>query len=203
MEALSGPLALIGYGLAAIGPGIGIGVLAGNAVQAMARQPEAAGMVVWILVGAIGGLVVAIAIIFKKTWAPWLAPVYALLEGLAIGGISSGFTVYMDDGLLMAEYNTSGIERTTAAAQTRIEQGDHEAIIELVMESDRYRCSALLTIELDGERVASARVERTVPAMFSFSETFDVGKDLGSPVSLASVINRGWNCMPGACWSPP
>ncbi|HEX5630463.1 MAG TPA: ATP synthase F0 subunit C [Acidimicrobiia bacterium] len=45
MEEISGALALIGYGLAAIGPGIGIGIVAGNAVQAMARQPEAAGMV--------------------------------------------------------------------------------------------------------------------------------------------------------------
>ena len=35
----------IAYGLAAIGPGIGIGYLVGQAVQAMARQPEAAGMV--------------------------------------------------------------------------------------------------------------------------------------------------------------
>ncbi len=42
---ISGSLALIGYGLAAIGPGVGIGIVAGNAVQAMARQPEAAGMV--------------------------------------------------------------------------------------------------------------------------------------------------------------
>ena len=33
------------FGLGAIGPGIGIGYLVGNAVQAMARQPEAAGMV--------------------------------------------------------------------------------------------------------------------------------------------------------------
>ncbi|HEY5727002.1 MAG: ATP synthase F0 subunit C [Acidimicrobiia bacterium] len=45
MEEISAPLALIGYGLGAIGPGIGIGLVAGNAVQAMARQPEAAGMV--------------------------------------------------------------------------------------------------------------------------------------------------------------
>jgi len=45
MEAISGSLALIGYGLAAIGPGIGIGIIAGSAVDAMARQPEAAGMV--------------------------------------------------------------------------------------------------------------------------------------------------------------
>lgn len=42
---VTGSLNVIGYGLAAIGPGIGIGIVAGNAVQAMARQPEAAGMV--------------------------------------------------------------------------------------------------------------------------------------------------------------
>ena len=40
---------LIGAGLAiglgAIGPGIGIGYLVGRAVEAMARQPESAGMV--------------------------------------------------------------------------------------------------------------------------------------------------------------
>jgi F-type H+-transporting ATPase subunit c len=42
MEEIKGALALIGYGLAAIGPGIGIGIVAGNAIQAMARQPEAA-----------------------------------------------------------------------------------------------------------------------------------------------------------------
>jgi F-type H+-transporting ATPase subunit c len=42
---IGGALALVGYGLAAIGPGVGIGIVAGNAVQAMARQPEAAGMV--------------------------------------------------------------------------------------------------------------------------------------------------------------
>ena len=35
----------IGYGAAAIGPGIGIGIVVGNAITAMARQPEASGMV--------------------------------------------------------------------------------------------------------------------------------------------------------------
>ncbi|HJR91298.1 MAG TPA: ATP synthase F0 subunit C [Acidimicrobiia bacterium] len=42
---ITGSLNVVGYGLAAIGPGIGVGIVAGNAVQAMARQPEAAGMV--------------------------------------------------------------------------------------------------------------------------------------------------------------
>jgi len=43
----------------------------------------------WMMGGLIGGLVVAIATIFKQTWAPYTAPVYALLEGLVIGGISA------------------------------------------------------------------------------------------------------------------
>ena len=33
------------YGAAAIGPGIGIGIVVGNAITAMARQPEASGPV--------------------------------------------------------------------------------------------------------------------------------------------------------------
>lgn len=36
-------LKAVGYGLAAIGPGIGIGIVAGKTVEAMARQPEMAG----------------------------------------------------------------------------------------------------------------------------------------------------------------
>ncbi len=35
----------VAYGLAAIGPGIGIGLVFGHGVEAMARQPEAAGMI--------------------------------------------------------------------------------------------------------------------------------------------------------------
>ncbi|MBC2681885.1 MULTISPECIES: ATP synthase F0 subunit C [Corynebacterium] len=40
--ALTG-LGSIGYGLAAIGPGIGVGLVAGKTAEAMARQPEMAG----------------------------------------------------------------------------------------------------------------------------------------------------------------
>lgn len=36
-------LATIGYGLAAIGPGIGLGILIGHTQDAIARQPELSG----------------------------------------------------------------------------------------------------------------------------------------------------------------
>ncbi len=45
-------------------------------------------MNVLMMVGVFGGLITAIAISFKPNWAPFLAPLYALLEGLFIGGIS-------------------------------------------------------------------------------------------------------------------
>ena len=35
----------IGYGLAAIGPGIGVGIVVGKAIEGMVRQPEMAGQV--------------------------------------------------------------------------------------------------------------------------------------------------------------
>jgi uncharacterized YccA/Bax inhibitor family protein len=43
--------------------------------------------------GLIGGLVVAIVTVFKKTWSPITAPLYALLEGLVLGAISAIFEV--------------------------------------------------------------------------------------------------------------
>jgi uncharacterized YccA/Bax inhibitor family protein len=42
-----------------------------------------------ILTGAFGGLIIAIVLAFKKEWSPFLAPAYALLEGLFIGAISA------------------------------------------------------------------------------------------------------------------
>jgi F-type H+-transporting ATPase subunit c len=45
IAALSGNLNVLGYGLGAVGPGIGLGILIGKALEGIARQPEAAAMV--------------------------------------------------------------------------------------------------------------------------------------------------------------
>jgi uncharacterized YccA/Bax inhibitor family protein len=45
----------------------------------------------FMMVGVIGGLITAMATIFKQTWAPVTTPLYAALEGLALGGISATF----------------------------------------------------------------------------------------------------------------
>jgi F-type H+-transporting ATPase subunit c len=39
---LSGNLGVIGYGLAAIGPGVGVGLVVSKTIESIARQPELA-----------------------------------------------------------------------------------------------------------------------------------------------------------------
>jgi uncharacterized YccA/Bax inhibitor family protein len=57
--------------------------------MAHSETPEAA--IPWMWGGLLGGFVVALVTIFKKQWVPLTAPLYALLEGLALGGISAMF----------------------------------------------------------------------------------------------------------------
>ena len=60
----------VAYGLAAIGPGIGIGLVFGHAIEAMARQPEASGRI---------------------TTYMWIG--FALTEALALIGIAVPFFI--------------------------------------------------------------------------------------------------------------
>ena len=77
------------------------------------------------LVGVIGGFLVAIATVLKQTWAPLTTPLYAGLEGLALGGISvvfeatypgivsqAVFLTFGTLGALLAAYR-SGVIRAT------------------------------------------------------------------------------------------
>jgi len=62
-----------------------LAILFVTATYTWGQGPAASG---YILVGALGGMVVALVTVFKKNWAPVTAPIYAALEGLALGGIS-------------------------------------------------------------------------------------------------------------------
>jgi F-type H+-transporting ATPase subunit c len=67
-EAFTGSASAIGYGLAAIGPGVGVGIIFAAYIQSTARQPESAGLT-----------------------RPMLFLGFALVEALALLGIAFGF----------------------------------------------------------------------------------------------------------------
>jgi uncharacterized YccA/Bax inhibitor family protein len=58
--------------------------------------------------GLIGGLVFALATIFKQTWAPVTAPLYALFEGLFLGAVSAVFEARFPGIVLQAVMLTMG-----------------------------------------------------------------------------------------------
>ena len=62
-----------------------------------------------IIGGAIGGLIVAIITIFKKEWAPITVPIYALLEGCFLGGISYMYNTMYEGIVSNAIFLTIGI----------------------------------------------------------------------------------------------
>ncbi len=61
-----------------------------------------------LLVGSIGGLIMALITTFKKQWSPVTAPIYALLEGLALGSISALYNMQSHGIVLQAAMLTFG-----------------------------------------------------------------------------------------------
>ena len=58
--------------------------------------------------GAIGGFIIGLVTTFKKEWSPVTAPIYALCEGLFVGGISAVYNAKFNGIVLQAGMLTFG-----------------------------------------------------------------------------------------------
>ncbi|MEZ5857997.1 MAG: arylsulfatase [Geminicoccaceae bacterium] len=105
----------------------------------------------------------------------------------AVGGAGGGLSVYMRDGRLVYEYNMLLIENY-AVTTDPIPGGRHEIVIDTEIEKPGGAAQVVITV--DGKVAGRTTVKRTVPAAFTATETFDVGRDLGSPVSTAYAEER-------------
>ena len=119
-----------------------------------------------------------------------LAVIYAEIEKnavgvlFAVGGIGSGFTVYMDNGFLKAEYNCMTLNRYKVASKSAIPIGKIKIEVETKYDNKERMGPATVTLKVNGKQVAQGRIERSVPGIHTASETFDIGMDLSSPVAL-------------------
>ena len=57
----------------------------------LSHSPTPAAAFPWMIGGALIGFVTALVTVFAKTWSPITAPLYALCEGLFLGGVSAIF----------------------------------------------------------------------------------------------------------------
>jgi len=99
----------------------------------------------------------------------------------AMGGVSGGLTLYAKDGRLVYEYNGMALVRTRVS----VAQPVGPAKITVDLDASRRRGGpATVTLRANGGEAAKGDIPFTVPVLFTATESFDVGQDLGSPVSL-------------------
>ncbi len=122
----------------------------------------------------------------RSTLAVINADIEKNAEGVffAVGGISSGFTVYMDKGVLKAEYNAMTLNRYKVASKTAIPTGKVKIEVETKYDTKERLGPATITLKVNGKQVGKGRIEISVPGTHTVSETFDIGADLNSPVAL-------------------
>jgi arylsulfatase A-like enzyme len=97
------------------------------------------------------------------------------------GGNMSGWSMWLEEGSPRFTYNCYGHDLTTLIGPT-LDPGTH--LVEALFDYEGgFGQGGELVLVVDERAVAHARLERTVPVVFSMSgETFDVGTDTGSPV---------------------
>ena len=99
----------------------------------------------------------------------------------AMGGYAGGVSLYALDGELYYEYSALLLKRYKIKVGT-LPAGDVTIALEMRTPVERA-APAELKFWINGNEVATGTVQRTVPAVFSASETFDVGTDTSSPVA--------------------
>lgn len=102
-----------------------------------------------------------------------------------LGGVAGGIALYVDDGHLVYEYNCLGIQRTALHVDKPLLAGHHVIDVELIPAARKPGSPAIIAIRIDGSEAVRGTVPLTVPLAFTADDTFDVGVNLGSPVSLA------------------
>src|SRR3569623_1521140 len=89
-----------------------------TAAAAYTWNNHGASVHLWMAVGAIGGLVMALITVFKKEWSAVTTPGYAVLEGRFIGAISSMFELRYPGIVVQAVMLTFGTLAALLAAYT-------------------------------------------------------------------------------------
>lgn len=101
-----------------------------------------------------------------------------------LGANSGGLTLYMDQGVLIYEYNLFIIERTKLRSAEPLPAGRHKLEIVTQHTDDDPRGPLSIKVSLNGTQVIDGTVPRVAAVLFTANDCLDVGQALGSPVSL-------------------
>jgi len=106
-------------------------------------------------------------------------------EGMLIthGGRFSGWGLYLLKGKPVFLYNLAGVARYNIAGKDKLAPGKHTILFDFKYDGGGLGKGGVGTLLVDGKKVATGRIERTLPFRLSLDETLDCGEDTGTPVS--------------------
>jgi arylsulfatase A-like enzyme len=107
---------------------------------------------------------------------------------LAQAGRFGGWSLYVKDGKPTYTYNWLGLERYTIAAKQALPVGEATIRFEFAYDGGGVGKGGLGTLFVNGQSVATGRIERTQCCAFSADEGADVGADEGTPVTEAYEV---------------
>jgi arylsulfatase len=102
---------------------------------------------------------------------------------LSQAGRFGGWSLYVKDGTPMYTYNFLGLSSSKVAATKPLPEGKVTIRFEFVYDGGGVGKGGIGTIFVNGEKVASGRIDRTQAAFFSADEGADVGEDGETAVS--------------------
>jgi len=101
---------------------------------------------------------------------------------VAEGGAGAGYTLYVKDRRPSYTYNFFRREITTIAGTEPLPAGKSVVELRFVYDGGGRGLGATVTLSVNGKTIGQSRLGRTVPAAYSFEETFNVGEDSASAV---------------------
>jgi arylsulfatase len=110
---------------------------------------------------------------------------------LAQGGRFGGWSVYLKDGKPSFIYNYLGLEHYVVSSDKALKEGEVNVKFDFVYDGNGNGKGGELTIYVDGKSMASGRIDKTQPNIFSADETADVGLDNQTPVAVTEDIGYG------------
>lgn len=105
-------------------------------------------------------------------------------EGMLVteGGRFGGYGFYLLKGKPVFLYNILGLKRIRWEGKEALKPGKHTVVFDFVYDGGGLGKGGLGVLKVDEIVVDQHRIERTLPFIFQWDETFDVGVDTGTPV---------------------
>ena len=129
-------------------------------------------------------LMIFFALLAKAFWRRFFK---VLAYAGALGALTLlvlAFTIGVGRGRPVFLYNLFDLQRTAWVGRDALGSGKHTVVFDFKFDGGGFGKGGTGTLSVDGKETDRKHIEHTVPFIFQWDESFDIGQDTGTAVSL-------------------